>query len=162
MNKWLKITIGIVVSIVLLFMLDIGSILLFNRPIFAIKEDNDSINTIYRGLFYDTYNCMEFSAVQVKPKRTKYACPVDLNDDNDKYEIVDKTKEIDDFACAQALEDFYEDEEYVYYWNCIKNSYMVVRYSNGEEKLISKALEEGIISIEDLDRFDISYYKDEK
>lgn len=44
----------------------------------------------------------------------------------------------------------------------MKGSYMVVRYPNGEEMLVSDALEERIISINDLDRFDISYYKEKK
>ena len=62
MKKWLKVLIGIIITIVLLFVVDVGSILIFSKPIFAIKEDNgDSINRVYRGLFYDTYNCMEFS-----------------------------------------------------------------------------------------------------
>lgn len=163
MKKWLKVLIGIIITIVLLFVVDIGSILIFSKPIFAIKEDNgDSVNIVYRGLFYDTYNCMEFSVAQIKPKGTKYSCSIGLVNATDIIEVVDKTKEIDDFVCAEALESFYEDKQYVYYWSCMKGSYMVVRYPNGEEILVSDALEEGIISINDLDRFDISYYKEKK
>lgn len=77
-------------------------------------------------------------------------------------ELVDKTKEIKDFACAEALEGFYADNDYTYYWSCIKNDYMVVKYNSGYEETISVALKNGAIKINDLDRFDISYIKEEK
>ena len=76
--------------------------------------------------------------------------------------IDDKTKEIKDFACAEALEGFYADNEYTYYWSCMKNDYMVVKYNSGYEETISVALKNGAIKIDDLDRFNISYIKYEK
>ena len=82
--------------------------------------------------------------------------------DDEVKEIVDKTKSINDFACAEALESFYEDEEYIYFWNCIKNKYMVVKYNSGYEELVSMALKNGAITISDLDRFNIEYIKEKK
>lgn len=86
--------------------------------------------------------------------------PASYNDEI--KELVDKTKEIKDFACAEALEGFYADNDYTYYWSCIKNDYMVVKYNSGYEETISVALKNGAIKINDLDRFDISYIKEEK
>lgn len=86
--------------------------------------------------------------------------PASYNDEV--KELVDKTKEIEDFACAEALEGFYADNEYTYYWSCMKNDYMVVKYNSGYEETISVALKNGAIKISDLDRFNISYIKYEK
>ena len=86
--------------------------------------------------------------------------PASYNDEV--KELVDKTKEIKDFACAEALEGFYADNEYTYYWSCIKNDYMIVKYNSGYEEPISVALKNGAIKIDDLDRFNISYIKDKK
>ena len=86
--------------------------------------------------------------------------PASYNDEV--KELVDKTKEIKDFACDEALEGFYADNEYTYYWSCIKNDYMVVKYNSGYEETISVALKNGAIKISDLDRFNISYIKEEK
>ena len=163
MKKWLKIAIGIVVGIILLFVVDLICIFTINRPLFAIKEDNgDSVHLIYRGLFYDTYNCHEFSTPQIKVKGAKFTCAVLELDVGAVVNIKDKTKEIKDFTCAEALEQFYEDETYTYFWNCIKNDYMVVKYDSGNEEPISEALKYGTIKISDLDKFNIKYIKMEK
>lgn len=69
MKKSLKITIIIITSLMLLTIIDLISIYTINKPLFAIKEDN-----IYKGIFYDTYNCSEYSVPQIKIKGTKYSC----------------------------------------------------------------------------------------
>ena len=74
----------------------------------------------------------------------------------------DETKEINGFACDDALEGFYEDDTYTYYWSCIKNKYMIVKYDDGSKELISEALEKKHIDIQMLDKFNISYIKEEK
>ena len=73
-----------------------------------------------------------------------------------------ETKDIKDFHCAEALESFYEDDNYVYYWSCIKNEYMIVKYENGYEETISNALKNNTIKISDLDDYNISYIKETK
>lgn len=75
MKKSVKITIGVLVVITLLFIIDLIFIFTINKPLLAIKEDNgDSVNLIYRGLFYDTYNCHEYSIPQIKSKGSKFTC----------------------------------------------------------------------------------------
>lgn len=75
MKAWMKITLMIMGAIILLFGIDLICIFTINKPLFAIKEDNgDSVNSIYRGLFYDTYNCHEYSMPQIKIKGSKFIC----------------------------------------------------------------------------------------
>ena len=77
-------------------------------------------------------------------------------------EIIDTTKEIKDFVCAEAIEQFYEDDKYTYYYSCIKSSYVIVEYTNGEQQTVEVALKNNNISIKDLDEYKIKYYKYEK
>lgn len=76
--------------------------------------------------------------------------------------IVDQTTEIEKFVCAEALEQFYEDDNYDYFFNCIKGKYVVVLYETGEEETVESALKNGNIKIADLDFYNIDYLKYEK
>lgn len=81
MKKWMKITLGVVGGIVLLTIIDLVCIFTIHKPIFAIKEDNgDSVDRIYKGLFYDTYYCHEDS-IKVLTKGHKYTCAADIKID---------------------------------------------------------------------------------
>ena len=71
MKKWLKIGLIIIGVIISCLIIDLVSIFTLNRPIFAIKKDG-----YYMGLFYDTYNCLEYSIPQIKTKGTKFSCMV--------------------------------------------------------------------------------------
>ena len=53
--------------------IDLISIFNFNKPVFAIRDDN--LNR-YIGLFYDTYDCLEYSVPQIKMKGTKFTCAI--------------------------------------------------------------------------------------
>lgn len=75
---------------------------------------------------------------------------------------MDTSKDIKDFACAEMLESFYEDNNYTYYWNCVKSEYVIVEYESGYKEMISDALKNGTITIEDLDNYNIEYIKYEK
>lgn len=158
MKKIFKIILGVIVILILSLLIDLVCIFTINKPLFAVTID-DGYSTIYKGLFFDTYNCKEYSMLQIKGKRAKFTCSkVKLQD----YKIIDMTKDIKDFSCDTALESFYEDEDYIYYWNCIKNKYMGVVYKDGYLELVSDALKNNKINITDLDRFNISYIKKEK
>jgi len=76
--------------------------------------------------------------------------------------IIDKTKEIKDFSCDSALEKFYEDDNYNYFFNCIKGEYMIVGYKDGSKETIEEALKNKNITISDLDLYEIDYYKEHK
>ncbi|MBQ3021009.1 MAG: hypothetical protein IJD92_02140 [Bacilli bacterium] len=161
MKKILKKVLYIFIIITLLVIIDLMCIFTINRPIFAIKDNNDSVNIVYKGLLYNVYKCQEYSIPQIKLKNNKFSCSLKKEELKIK-ELIDKTKEINDFVCAEALENFYEDELYTYYWNCMKNEYMIVRYENGFEETIQDALKNKSITITDLDKFNINYIKYEK
>lgn len=108
------------------------------------------------GILVDTYHCGNGKHDAVI-KGFSYSCS--YNGGN--YILLDETKE-NNFSCADALEKFYEDENYIYYWNCIKNNYMIVKYNNGVKETISESLKKGHIDIQILDKFDINYIKEEK
>lgn len=159
MKRWLKITLGVVGIIVLLFVIDIICIFTINRPLFAIQNDGGNV---YRGIFFDTYNCAEYSAPQIKPKGLKLACSDIKINIGKVISITDTSKNIKDFTCAEVMENFYEDDNYTYYFECAKSKYIIVEYENGHKEEIKDALKYGTIKIQDLDNYNIKYFKYEK
>jgi len=158
--KWLlKVILFIVLAIVLYIVIDLVFIFNFNRPLFVIHAKTPYT---YIGLFYNTYNCPEYSIVQIKPKGSKFYCSIPNGTTGNVSMIIDTTKNINDFVCAEALEQFYEDDEYQYYYSCIKSKYIIVKYDNGYEEAVSNALKRGTIKIEDLDAYGINYIKYDK
>ena len=66
-----KFIFGVILVVILLIVIDLISIFTINKPLFAIKDKN---GYVYRGLLYDTYNCLEYSVPQIKRKGLKLAC----------------------------------------------------------------------------------------
>ena len=60
--------------------------------------------------------------------------------------------------CAQVLEEFYRDDNFVYFYSCIKSSYVIEKFKNGIEMTVKDALQNEYITIKDLDEFNINYY----
>ena len=117
---------------ILSIIIDFVCIFTINRPIFVTSEDYGTY-AIYKGLFFDTYNCPQYSIPQIKMKGTKFNC-FSVNLDTFKVvDIIDKTKDIENFTYDPALELFYQDDTYKYYYSCIKSKYIVVKYENGYE-----------------------------
>ena len=149
--KNVLIVMGVIVCIILL---DSMQALIFdNNPVIGIQTRG--MKKV--GILVDTFHCGNGKHDTVI-KGFSHSCAI--IDDN--YILVDKTKEVNDFACDSALESFYEDDNYTYYWSCIKNTLMVVRYSDCNEETISDALKSKHIEIGDLDKFEIDYIKYEK
>lgn len=86
MKKIINSLIGIVFISIILIGIDFYSIYKDNKPVFVIKEEIDGLNKVYRGILYDTFNCIQYSSMQIKLKNTKYSCPrTEKNtDENDK------------------------------------------------------------------------------
>lgn len=82
MKRWLKIILGVVGIIILTIIIDLVSIFTINRPLFAQGEDYGTY-AIYKGVFFNTYNCPEYSIPQIKSKGTKFTC-ADVNIVKDK------------------------------------------------------------------------------
>ena len=148
-----KIIIIIVVLIGIILLDSIQALVFDNNPIIGIQTRN--MKKV--GILVDTYHCGNGKHNTVI-KGFSYSCS--YNGGN--YKLIDKTKDKVNFSCAEALESFYEDSKYIYFWSCIKNKYMIVRYDSGYEETISDSLKEGHIDIKDLDKFNISYIKEEK
>ena len=88
MKKWLKIVIIITCVGLIFFILDLISIFLLNKPLFGIKVDNgDSVNIVYKGIFYDVYNCIEYSMPLIKSKGTKFNCSINVKEVPDLNEV---------------------------------------------------------------------------
>ena len=88
-----------------------------------------------------------------------------IPNDNDNFvikQIKDLTKTMISFSCAEALDKFYEDDTYEYYYNCLKSKYIVVIYEDNSEETVKDALKKGHIKISDLDNYKIDYIKYEK
>ena len=154
MKKIIKrflIVIGVIVGIILLD--SIQALVFDNNPIIGIQTRN--MKKV--GILVDTHHCGNGKHDTVI-KGFSYSC----NYEGGKFTLVDETKNKKDFACDEALEGFYADENYTYYWSCIKNKYMIVKYDDGSKELISDALEKKHIDIQMLDKFNISYIKEEK
>jgi hypothetical protein len=65
----LRIIFRVIVVLLIFVLIDIACVFIINRPILAVKKDN-----IYKGLFYNVYNCGEYSIPQIKLKSEKFSC----------------------------------------------------------------------------------------
>lgn len=85
--------------------------------------------------------------------------PVPEKDEYEIVNIIDETKSGNLVTC-DALEGFWSDGEYSYYFPSIKSQYITVYYEDGTEENILEAINSGRATIADLDRFEIGYYKE--
>lgn len=89
------------------------------------------------------------------------AIPNVVNTDPNIKDIIDETKN-SNISIAQALELFYSDETYDYYFSSIKSQYVIVNFKDGTKKTVKEALKNNEITIADLDAFKIEYSKKAK
>ena len=159
-NKYKKYILIAVFSVIFLIIIDISQALIFqNSPVLKIREHFDGGRLYYKdkGLITYTYNCIGEKRKTVL-KWEKYSCPLKETT----FEIIDESKNIKDFTCAEALEEIYRDDEYIYFLSCMKSEYIKVNYSlNHFSENITTALKEGRVKISDLDIFKIDYIKKE-
>ncbi len=159
-NKYKKYILIAVFSIIILIIIDISQALIFqNSPVLKIREHFDGGTLYYKdkGLITYTYNCIGEKRKTVL-KWEKYSCPLKETT----FEIIDESMNIKDFICAEALEEIYRDDEYIYFLSCLKSEYIKVNYSPAHfSENITTALKEGRVKISDLDRFKIDYIKKE-
>lgn len=159
MKNKIKKIILVILIIFAVCLLDSIIALVFDRsPLIKIREyyNGGDLNYKDKGIFVDTY-CGTNGIKDTTIKGFSYS----LSYDSD-YEIVDKTKNWEDFACNETLEEIFEDANYIYYLPCMKSQYIEVRYSDGTKENIIAALGQGHINIEVLDKFNIEYIKIEK
>lgn len=65
-----------------------------------------------------------------------------------------------DSECSDALEMFYQDSDYVYYFPCMMSSRIIAFYNDGTQKYVRDALNDKDITISDLDTYGIKYIKE--
>ena len=75
--------------------------------------------------------------------------------------IVDHSVD-DGVSYDTALELFYTDDKYNYYFSNIISQYIIVEFDDGTKNNVKDALTAGEITISDLDKFEIQYSKTEK
>ena len=85
---------------------------------------------------------------------------INRNFKNNNYRIVDKTIE-EGLSTAEALELFYKDDNYEYYFPSIKSDYVVVMDQDNNEINIKDALNNKMIKINDLEKANIKFYKED-
>ncbi len=66
------------------------------------------------------------------------------------------------YMCAESIEKFYEDDKYTYSFPCIKSSSVFVKFPDGKKVLVVKALEEELVTIDELINAGLEVYKVEK
>lgn len=159
-NKYKKYILIAVFSVIFLIIIDISQAFIFqNSPVLKIREYFNGGTLYYKdkGLITYTYNCIGEKRKTVL-KWEKYSCPLKETT----FEIIDESKNIKDFTCAEALEEIYRDDEYIYFLSCMKSEHIKVNYSPDYfSENITTALKEGRVKISDLDIFKIDYIKKE-
>ena len=84
-----------------------------------------------------------------------------LNKNNElaksKIEILDAT-----YNCQTVREKFYEDSKYIYYFPCVKSKSVFVKLDNNNKMLVTTALNEGKVTIDELIKAGLEVYKENK
>lgn len=154
-----KIIIRVILVIFLIVFLREVVAIIFDRSPFVIRTeqyDGGEIYLVESGVFVERYYCID-GTVNVVFRWQEKVC---TGDAYKVMKIVDETPE--DIDMIQVVEDFYEDDKYVYSFGVPKSQYIKVYYINGGMENIKIALDRGHIDISELDRFDIKYFKTRK
>ena len=72
-------------------------------------------------------------------------------------QIIDAT-----YSCQSVKEKFYEDDNYVYYFPCVKSKYIYAKFENGNKMLITEALQNNKVTIVELLKNGLDAIKEEK
>ena len=168
----------LIISIILIFIVAItckyydgARVRTGNEPKLVIKIINkEGTKVTYWGLGYKVIRYPSVSPNEPYKnnrgiKMGSWFMNYKLPENSDKLvikEIIDKTKTMIIFSCAEALDQFYEDEQYQYYFNCLKSKYIIVKYQDGSEETVKEALKNNRIKISNLDEYKIDYIKYEK
>lgn len=168
MKKTVKITLITVGVLFLVLLIDTAQALAFdNSPLLKIREYYNGGDLYYKdkGLLVDTY-CRTNGNEDTVIKWFGYSIS-DINRDEEYkntepmesnlvVDICDRAEE-EKIPCDTALEKFFEDEYYGYYFSVIKSQHVIVTYQNGETEDVVSALNSGKISISDLNEFGIRF-----
>lgn len=80
-----------------------------------------------------------------------------LQNKKNSLQIIDAT-----YSCQSVKEKFYEDNNYVYYFPCVKSKSIYVKFENGSKMLITEALQNNKVTIDELLKNGLDAIKEEK
>ena len=76
---------------------------------------------------------------------------------DNKIQIIDAS-----YMCGDTRERFYEDDKYSYSFPCIKSNSVFVKFPDGKKMLVVKAIEEELVTIDELIKNGLEVIKTEK
>lgn len=136
-----------------------------------LEKTCNPLEPFYQGYYY---TCPLEGDYNINYNNTAYSIKeaIDLNiikfnnlkdmgleySDTKSITLVDK---LDGDTCAQAIENYYEDDEYIYYFDCIKSNFVFVNI-NGSEYLLKEALNNKIVTVNELEDNNIILSKKKK
>lgn len=88
-----------------------------------------------------------------------YKMKAAVNDGGREVLKITDRAEKENISTDTALEKFWSDGVYDYFFGSIRNEYVIVEFSDGTKKTVKEAFDDGEISISDLDKFKIGYIK---
>jgi hypothetical protein len=137
------------VAIILLFVFDYVLVLTtHSKPLLAIRR-SDSLNLIYTTPFYRVWKCYN-GTNHIGTFGDSFDCPKIVGS----FVIVDETKN-----CAEALELFYSDDYYDYYFPCIQSNTVFIKLINDKKITVKDALANNIVTINELKDAGLFFYK---
>lgn len=122
---------------------------------------DDYVRVVFDGAVMESYPLQINTVTYISLTDSTGKSISDVAPEKKVINIVDKTVN-SDICTADALEGFYHDDMYAYYFSSIKSQYVIVEYSDRSTETVKKAINEGRITIADLDFYGIGYYKEPK
>jgi len=158
--KYLKIILICLCSIILLGFLDCTISYIRYRdgkkPLFVLQEKSyhykDGSAVVYRSFGYQV---TEYDRAWMKQRTFSFGFEEPLKESQNDFQIVDETGE----TCSNAMYYFYEDEDYKYYFTCLRSISIQFR---GVKLDLEKALLGSYVTIEELQKKGLEYYREEK
>lgn len=118
-----------------------------NGDVVRIKDAAAAGHITLTDLLQEQIYCFMISKVMPEPT------------DSDVLYIIDRSE---GQPFSDVKESFFEDDNHIYTFGVPKIGYVTVVYRDGRSENVRDALDNGSISISDLDRFGIQYYADPK
>lgn len=168
MMKIIQSILGVIGVIVIIFMIDLFCISDKRKPIVYFKNSYEQDHYYYKGLLYDVYDCNGVnveSGTHIVFKGKEFKCKNKYVEEIKQLKvesIIDLTIKDEDFKCEGNKEVLFQDSTNVYYFDCPKSTYVKVYYEDGSSDNIKTAIGKGLVSISDLDKFEIKYLKEAK
>ena len=153
------------------FAYDVGASIAEMRAILStydVEQKDITVQPVINLFSSYVYNIDTAYRTKVKELFWKDSSNVDVSNNS---QSATKTKSIerivdhsvdDSVSYDNALELFYTDDKYNYYFSNIISQYIIVEFDDGTKNNVKDALTAGEITISDLDKFKIQYSKTEK